>query len=729
MKRNLRFSLFSSASVVCILTAFSAQAANFTIANGVTVTATQSIGGGAGETGTVQSGGTVAVTGTNGYAITSSSANGTLTNNGTITTNGQFGFAIYSTANGNTLTNNSSITTSGQSAYGLYTNVNNNIMTNNGTITVSGLGSYGIFSQSGTGNTLSNTGSITTSNSGSFGIFSGAGNNTLTNSGSITTSGDTSFGMYASSASTNNIILNSGSINTTGNFAYGIYSQATGNTVTNDGTITTHANDTFGMASAGDSSSLTNNGTITTNGSGSFGIDSFGNNSTIINNGTVHSVNSYAIFVTGNNSALTLNSGSVVLGKILLGGTNNALTLNHDAVVRDEILFTNTGGIFNYDVTGTGSSGSVLAVSGQQTTNILNASSVPRGARIVIGDNAVAVITRDQFSGSQVVVSQTVSDVGNVVNNRQQLALLGDTTEANGGTQYAASNNSMNDSSNPNEWAVRDRKVAWAEVFGSYQERSDTADSIARSGGTLVGIDFPQTSEGVRSGFYAGGFGGTLDVGKFRDVVSTGGMVGGYVGKSYGEYYISSGLNLGFSNNDSKRFTGLDTAKTNYTSHFASPSLTVMRPIKTDGVTWVPNATLRYTVQHDDSYDETGSITNQSVDSRTSHSLDARAMIEARLDGTRIENSFVAPAFRAGLHGKTMIGSNNTDVTVLGNSLSFDPSTNDNTIDGVLGFNVSHSFDNGPQLYFDAEANLGLNHGGPSDNKGIVGRLGAKWRW
>jgi hypothetical protein len=199
------------------------------------------------------------------------------------------------------------------------------------------------------------------------------------------------------------------------------------------------------------------------------------------------------------------------------------------------------------------------------------------------------------------------------------------------------------------------------------------------------------------------------------------------VGKSYGEIYVSGGLNFGFSNNDSDRFTGTDTAKSDYTSYFVSPSINVMQPIKKDGYTLIPNATLRYTMQHDGSYNETGSLVNQSVDSHSSHLLAARAMMVARLDPSRLQDSLVATAFRAGVQGQTLLGSNKTNVTVLGNNLSFDPQGGNDTVDAVLGFNISQSLNTGPTLYFDAEANLGLNNGGPSDNKGVVGRLGAKW--
>jgi hypothetical protein len=664
MKRNAKFALLSGASAICIFAAFSAQAANFTVTNAQTTT--QSIGGGADETGIVEAGGSVATVGNNNVAVTSSSAGGTLINYG-------------------------SLSTTGNSSYGLRTTAASNILTNSGTVTTSGFGSYGLFA-------------------------TGANNSILTNTGTITTTGLQGFGLSTFNANT---LINSGNITTNGDQAYGIYSSGANASLTNNGTVVTHGLEGHGMYGAAGNITLMNNGSVIVTGTDAYGVRVINNNSTFTNAGYVKSVASNTIVMSGNNATLILKPNSTVDGTVVFSGAGRTL---------------------QYDVSGTGRAGSVThitgTVTGSPTTSITNTSLLPSGAQVVQGGNTVAVVTPDQFGSSQQLINQTVTDAGNVLNNRQQLALLGDTTEAAGGTQYAASTSMMNDGSHPNAWAVRDRKVAWAEGFGSYQERgqtSDTSDSTARSGGVMAGVDLPQTSEGVRSGFYTGGFSGNLNVGEttFRSVDSTGGMAGGYVGKSYGEYYVSGQLGLGFSSNESDRYTGVDTASADYNSYFVSPSLTVMRPIKDKGVTWIPNATLRYTAQFNDSYNETGSITNQNVGSHTSNSLDGRLMLDARFDPMKLEQDrTLHPSLRAGIQGQTLLGSNSVDVTTLGNNLSFDPKGGDGYVDGIIGINLSQTTDaGGPELYLDGEANLGLNKDGPSDNKGIVGRLGAKWTW
>jgi hypothetical protein len=156
-----------------------------------------------------------------------------------------------------------------------------------------------------------------------------------------------------------------------------------------------------------------------------------------------------------------------------------------------------------------------------------------------------------------------------------------------------------------------------------------------------------------------------------------------------------------------------------------------MRPINGDGVTLVPNATLRYTAQFDDSYRETGSLANQTVGARTGQAVDGRMMLDAKLDSVPLfQDNTVQPSFRVGVQGQTLVGSRSVDVTTLGSNLSFNPKGGDNTLDGILGVNFTQdSTTGGPQFYLDAEGNLGLNKGGADKNKGIVGRLGARWKW
>lgn len=684
-------SLVLVSSVLPVL-CFSAHAADFTITNGQTVTATQTIGAGANETGTLEDGGTISTTGNSNSAITSTSASGTIINGGTITTTGDssYGVNIGFLTHNNTINNNGSIFTTGANAYGIYSFVTSNV-------------------------TITNTSSIDTDGAGSTAIYARGDDGTVSNTGSITTDGDNAIGVFF--FGNDNVLINNGTITTNGDNAQGVLSNAASdNVITNNGTIIANGVSSHGIQINGSDNTIINNGTVIANGSGA-ALRVSNISGTIINQGYAQSVGGNAIELSATDSTLTIKPGSWINGRVLFDGGG------------DRIL--------QYDVSGTGRAGGILAITGTitgtPTTSIINTGTLASDYRVVQSGDIVAVITPDQFGTSQQIITQTLNDIDNVLNNRQQLIALGDTTEVNADTRYATSTAVLSDDSNPNDWAIRDRNIAWAEVFGSYQKRgqtSDTSQSKVRAGGFIVGIDLPQTTDGLDTGFYVGGFGGNLDVGSFRDIDSRGVIAGGHIGKSYDKYYLSGGLNIGYSKNDSRRLTGVDTARSDYASYFASPSVTIMRPIDKDGFTLVPNFTLRYVVQHDSSYTETGAVANQSVDARNTHALDAKAMVEARMAPLQLkDNTTLKSTFRGGVRGHTVIGGDETDINVLGNTLSFDPKGNDHTVDGILGVNLNLSQSENFNLYFDAEANMGLNHGGPSENKGSTGRIGMKWQF
>lgn len=682
MKKRLVTALCATASMYLLTTAF-VHAANVTVGSGTTVTTPQEVNNN--EVGIVAAGGTIAVTGDDQWGLLANGDDITITNNGTITTSGNLSFlppsGLYVNGNRITGTNNGSITTTGLDGIGIFAGGADSTVINNGSITTGGAGAHGM--QGGlTGGSMTNNGTIVTTATNTRGIVFGGTNASLINNGSIVVTGGGSSAGMGISGDTNCTIINNGSITTTNTNNNGVNFNTGGG-----GTV------------------FKNNGTITATGHGIF---SNADNITVGNYGRINATS--AIEIDGDNNTVIIGANSTTAGTIDFDGT---------------------GGALRYDLANRGGSVTTLptAINGTHTTTTI----LSQGAKSVQSGNTMVVVTPDQFASTQQVITQTLTDAGVVVNNRQQLALLGETTELAEGRQYAASTASMNDATSPNDWALRNRTVAWAEGFGSYQERGengDSSESTARSGGMMAGVDLPQSSSGYRVGFYVGGFAGNLDVGEtsFREIDSAGGMTGGYIGQSFGDYYVSLGLGLGFSNNDSSRFTGVDTASADYTSYFASPSVTVMRPVKADMITWVPSVTVRYSAQYDDSYTETGSASaNQTVDSRLTHALNGRAMVEAKVAPYDVFGGMLKPAVRAGVQGQTLLGDNNVDVRVLGSKLSFDPEGGNGFVDAVIGTSLNYEINQRLDVYFDGEANLGLNKGGVSENKGAVGRVGARW--
>lgn len=636
--------------------------------------------------------------GTNGIAITSATVNGGISNDGTIF-GGAIGISVFSTSIAGGITNNGTISGSTYSV-GIDNTTTNFV--NNGTITMNANNGEAIHNQND-GNTITNNGTIAY-RIGTTGVSSTGNSNTLTNNGFM----EVRHGI--ASNGTTNILTNNGTILSHGVLGGGLAETTAGNSqLTNNGTIIGTGDTSYGLKGV-DGNLLTNNGYIRSTGPGILGV---GDSMAVVNRGTIG--NFEGITLTGNNNSVTLGMNSFTRGTVTFTGTANTLVYDVANVPR-------TGGVIYVGNT----------ITGADTVTIANTSSLPADAKIAQNGNSVAVITPEQFAGTQQIVSQALTDVGTVLGNRQQLALLGDTTEAAGGTQYAASTATLSDSGDPNGWAVRDRKVAWAEGFGSYQERGsngDMLDSKARAGGLVAGMDRPQSDSGYRSGVYVGGFMGTVDIGSsFRTIDSNGAMAGGYVGKSFGGTYVSGQMGFGFSHNESDRFTGVDTASADYNSYFMSPSFTMMHPVRVRSVTWVPSATMRYTAQFDESHTESGSAVNQSLDSHLSSSLDGRMMLEAKFDPSQWKYGTLKTSLRAGVEGQTLLGSNKVDMQVLGTNLSFDPKGGDGYVDGILGANLVHSVSDRLDLYGDAEATLGLNKGGAGSNKGAVGRIGARWK-
>ncbi|GEM_PF-2519410 len=273
---------------------------------------------------------------------------------------------------------------------------------------------------------------------------------------------------------------------------------------------------------------------------------------------------------------------------------------------------------------------------------------------------------------------------------------------------------------------------AWSEVYGSFRERPNHGDSvygISRSGGMVGGVNFPETVNGYNIGVFASLFAGKTKVGKptTRTINTRGGMIGGVAGKQVGAFYVSGQMTAGYTDNDSDRVDGARIAAANYDAYFISPSLTVSRSFEAHSVRWSPSLNIGYNASFTDSYTESGGTVNQTVDSKTSQSLRARAQVKAQFPEIAAHGGTLTPALRVGIEGQTDIGSRSTDMRVLGTNLTVTPDA-DRTLDGIIG--ASFDFDmpqKDIQIYVDGEASIGLNKGGPSDNAGGTAKAGLRW--
>lgn len=165
-----------------------AQAADFTITDGQTVTVGQNLNN-PGETGAIESGGTLNVAGA-GINVSVAGTNATINNAGSISTTGGGADPLFISGANATIINSGSINTAGGGAAGIFLNTTaaNGVITNSGSISGSGVGAYGIYSQ-GANTVITNSGTVMVSGAGTNAAIDldsgGADNSTLMNTGTI----------------------------------------------------------------------------------------------------------------------------------------------------------------------------------------------------------------------------------------------------------------------------------------------------------------------------------------------------------------------------------------------------------------------------------------------------------------------------------------------------------------------------------------------------------------
>jgi hypothetical protein len=320
--------------------AAASPAQSFTISDGETVTATQTLSVD-GETGLIISGGIIDASGTaQRKAVSITADNVTVTNNGSLICRKKVDCVAIG--------NQSNIT-----------------VINNGSITVSQENGDGVAQNSGSNFTFINNGNITTSGSTAETVINFGDNGSITNNGTLETTGSTQ----------------------------NVFTEGDGDRVTNNGTITASANNASAIivgknAGSGVNPTITNNNIIRVTGSGSVGILLVNASGTTINNsGLISGEQSATAAIDGSDNAETLNllSGSQIIGTIDLdagtdtvniSGANNSSTLTLTDVETINII--NGNGLLVSDVvtmvdpTGQSVSSAVLSDTTFAVHNVVN---------------------------------------------------------------------------------------------------------------------------------------------------------------------------------------------------------------------------------------------------------------------------------------------------------------------------------------------------------------------
>ncbi|WP_158282788.1 autotransporter domain-containing protein [Aminobacter sp. AP02] len=327
--------------------------------------------------------------------------------------------------------------------------VNNSTVLNQGHIMTSGINAFGM-SATGTGSTLTNQGAITTSGTTSWGMDARGPNTTLVNSGTISVSGQDSAGIRTNALGT--AITNSGtiavtSVGTAPNFPSGILFQAgsSGTFVNQAGGVVSSLNGAGVRVVSDGLVTVRNAGTITSGAGFAVRFDS-GNNTLILDTGSVlngdvvssGSGNSVRLQGTGTEdsnftgvaagngfqslvmegsrwtlsgnatiagptaSAVSVNSGTLVLGGTVTNGGGGGTTIAPGAALQ-----LGTGG----------SSGTVTGNIVDNGTLVFNRSDVARFDGVISGSGSVHHIgsgttilnANDPFSGGTSVRAGTLA--------------------------------------------------------------------------------------------------------------------------------------------------------------------------------------------------------------------------------------------------------------------------------------------------------------------------------
>lgn len=519
-----------------------------------------------------------------------------------------------------------------------------------------------------------------------------------------------------------------GEVSTASMFQYGIRINGANAHVINHGTISAglSALDSIYLGAGATGSQVTNHGTIINTTSTGYGIFSTADDVTLYNNGSI-------VMDVASDSAITLS------------GLRNILILGPESNIQGIVHFQSAGGILQYETDmsfpAEGGGFAVLGrtpplpqIIGTYTTQVTGQMPTLRVKDSVVVSNAgqSLAVTPDIFVSTNQNITQSTQHTANILDQRQQVALLGKNHTLHSGVQYAADSSSLNDvSPAAGGWGIFEKSVAWIEGFSAFKERpahNASAYQNVKSRGVVIGLDLPENAHSYRTGYYAGTFEGDLTLGKsgFRKIDTSGFLTGGYVSKNWGAYQFIGHLMGGTADQDSKRRVNQDMAMASYRSYFTAPSITAMRTITTPDMTWVPSLTLRYQGQITESYTERGSSANQTVSETYNQTLTGRIQVDAYLQDIFFSQGLLSPSFRIGLEGQTALGQESVLLNVLNTNVLLDTES-EKTLDAVLGINLVYNTGTPLSFYVDGEMSIGLKKPSLSDNMGGTARIGMKW--
>ncbi|MBX3582867.1 MAG: autotransporter domain-containing protein [Rhizobiaceae bacterium] len=590
-------------------------------------------------------------------------------------------FGVWMQNDNQSVTNNGDVTA--LEGYGIYSTEADAEITNNGNITAY----WGGILANGAGVQVTNNGNITSL--GGEAILADGGQARVTNSGNIIASGVNDRGILAGGAGAQ--VTNSGNITTTALGGQGIYTAVgADHRITNSGNITTLGGNSIGIRSRGDNADITNTGVITTWHESAGGIRAEVASATVTNSGWIIShLNSYAIFFDQQDATLNLLAGSVIQGDIRFSMPDTA-TLNIGPGLNAALTFT-----------------------GLPTT--INTF----GAPMAVQGNLVAVIDPTGFSAQDEMLTDLTRAIAGAVDGRLNAARFGYVPMASSVTAYAEADTQptafgyATGTSTASSTASSTEGGFWAAGIGSWRNQDADGPNVGFDtalGGLLVGYD-THVSGSTRVGGFLGASASRFENDANSQEIDAdsyyGGLYAGFTGESY---FLDVSVTGGVSHQSSDRTVannlepgGIEHAKAKYDGVFISPSATIGTTFAmANGNGFVPSLRARYAGLFLDSYEESGSAANLSVEDRDVNIFDFRAQLAYALASLPLGNGNLHTTFRVGADA-TFADNDNVDAALLGTALNFDVS-GDDTLRGFAGIDLNYRTDSGTSFFIGAEA-------------------------
>ncbi len=525
------------------------------------------------------------------------------------------------------------------------------------------------------------------------------GNATSINTGNVNASGGPlSIGILTAADGGNATTINYGTANF-GIVTFTGYAGGNGNaTAINYGTVTTGMIAETGY-SGGDGNAVAFNAGRIYGAIGAF-VDGFGTatvtnaglvDGTNFNNGIAISLREFDPFTPTN---LNILPGSRIIGFIDLNGpgfpgsgTQINIFSGHD--ISSTLTFGGGCGCFS-DLIDTGS---VVNVFG--------------GAPFVIFGNTVAILDPTSFA----VQDRNVADFSHTISSMVTSRLNNPASMSGGSTPigFAPSGNvavdmardafagisSLNYASNDRvlfsnpSVTASDGTSVWAQGFAGQRIQdadAPTLRSVNNFYGGMMGAD-KAFRPGLRLGglLGAGTINSTIDVssGDTKSDIVFGGLYGRY---AMNQAFVDFALLGGHSNNDLRRNMannlvpgGLETATANYDGWFISPEIAygVKMPIAAN-LTMTPTGRVRYLAAGFGGYQESGSTTNLTVASRTSHNFEERGEVTFTHTSDPVPSQRMQISGTLGVLALQRVGDTTVNTILLGQNLPFaTPGKND----------------------------------------------------